>query len=1458
MKFLLLFSAALLLSLQPLSAQLADKWSVSYSNPNGPGSIEVADVLSDSNGDVYILATVFTGSDYDAHLLKYDSDGNKDWEKVYSTAHGSSEEHGVALTFDDSENIYALININPDDAVTTSQNGYAVRKYNSSGTLLGSTESVGMIGSVSSDITFLNYLNTSSNIYVSAHKQVSGEANNVRIVRYTTDVTFSDDVEYGGTSDEISGHIYVVGGGVYLSYYSGSTVGFVGYGYSFNSSSSTAGGDESFDAGSAVSEILNGGIIGSNYFIVAAMANGTTSLVYLSTSFAESSVIIPSTYTIHDVLIDDKIVLTGSKTVSGHEELVFLNYSGLTKSDEVLFDATHGSSSTVGYSIHENDAGGYDVGGIILADGSTYTGSVTFTGSDGTYSQGIASPYTSVSSTTPAFMMNGVNDDNIIVAETGTGIRLYAQCDAPTIDLGEDFTSTEGETETLGSDLPSGMTYSWSTGASSKTIDVTEDGTYSVTVTNSNGCSSSDEIIVDFLLPAPAKPTMLQPTIEQSGSPYADVGIHWSNDDPLATSHVVSQVYPDLGSEFTSEYSSTSNSQVIEISSGTFSRFSVASKNDDDVTGGSTPFFSLNGCTEYTMQQMETYLVNLSVAGSGSIEEGGTGTYSLTGFTPGEDELSSFFEWTFPEGWEITEYSQIMVKVAVAENASSGQVSVVIRNVCTGEATAAITKTVYAVKDQTITFDQPSDMQLGDEAISLGATASSGLEVSYSLNNDNAELSGSFLIAKHAGDVIVTACQAGNSEYNAAENVERTVTILKGDDEIFFESLDEVVWNADDLDLSDESSSRSDRDITWSGSDSEIASVSSSGIVNLHKPGTITITASLTANDDWNAPENVEQVLTVTKAGQTITFDPLPDKTEGDQNFNLSSYANASSGLALDYQSDNASVASISNGQLVIEGPGTATIRASQAGNDYYFAALDAEQMITVTEGTYIWEGGIWNLGESSSPSLIPDNTDNVEIRENYAFSIQGLFAAKNLTITTTGSVSVNNGSALEVKENLINNGSMTIHSGSSLLTYDGFSVSDNITFKRNTRYADGKYSFVGTPVEQDASITGTDLGAHVYQYDEAASSDPDALARWIDASSNELVPGQGYTQANQQLIEFTGRPNDGTISYTTSRVNDGYHLVSNPYPAAIHVDDFIDGNADITGTIYIWDDNGSDTGRGSNSDYIVVTKTAATDNNGPDNEARWNDHIGAMQGFFIQMDGAPGTVSFTESMRVSGSNADENFFRTSSTSLPVARINLTNEAGLFKQAVIGWNEEVSDTELTKGYDGKVFSTSGANMLYTMKGEHALAIQTITSQKELIPLTYQVEEAGIYTFSLDLDAAQGQTLYLIDKHTEETIDLSRESYSFNSAAGQFTDRFELVTNSRVLGLETNDIQVYAYEQTVYINLPEGTERTFELISLDGQRLLSRKLSRSAKIETNLPAGVYIVTDGEQSHKIILK
>jgi hypothetical protein len=72
----------------------------------------------------------------------------------------------------------------------------------------------------------------------------------------------------------------------------------------------------------------------------------------------------------------------------------------------------------------------------------------------------------------------------------------------PVVDLGSDIQATIGETVTLDAANP-GAAFHWSTGATTQTIDVTVTGTYSVTVTSTDGCSASDQIVVTFVIEIP-------------------------------------------------------------------------------------------------------------------------------------------------------------------------------------------------------------------------------------------------------------------------------------------------------------------------------------------------------------------------------------------------------------------------------------------------------------------------------------------------------------------------------------------------------------------------------------------------------------------------------------------------------------------------------------------------------------------------------------------------------------------------------------------------------------------------------------------------------------------------------------------------------------------------------------------------------------------------------------------
>jgi len=79
---------------------------------------------------------------------------------------------------------------------------------------------------------------------------------------------------------------------------------------------------------------------------------------------------------------------------------------------------------------------------------------------------------------------------------------------------------------------------------------------------------------------------------------------------------------------------------------------------------------------------------------------------------------------------------------------------------------------------QTITFSSFGRALLGDEPLSLGASASSGLAVTYVSSDPSvAEFSNNSLILKKVGTTFITASQAGNIDYYPAADVSQTLTV---------------------------------------------------------------------------------------------------------------------------------------------------------------------------------------------------------------------------------------------------------------------------------------------------------------------------------------------------------------------------------------------------------------------------------------------------------------------------------------------------------------------------------------------------------------------------------------------------------------------------------------------------------------------------------------------------------
>ena len=240
---------------------------------------------------------------------------------------------------------------------------------------------------------------------------------------------------------------------------------------------------------------------------------------------------------------------------------------------------------------------------------------------------------------------------------------------------------------------------------------------------------------------------------------------------------------------------------------------------------------------------------------------------------------------------------------------------------------------IVSPESQTITFPAIATQTYG-AAIRPGATASSGLTVTYTSSNTNIAtiVSGQIHIVGGGTDTII-ASQAGNTNYAAATPVIQVLTVLPKAQTITFNSISTKTFGNAPFNLT--ATASSGLTITYTSKNTNVATISGS-TVTIVGAGNDTIIASQAGNNNYLPAASVIEVLKVNKASQTITFTTIPKQIIGNPPVTLN--ATASSGLPIIYTSSNLAVATVSGSIITLVGAGSCTITAAQRGNSNYMA----------------------------------------------------------------------------------------------------------------------------------------------------------------------------------------------------------------------------------------------------------------------------------------------------------------------------------------------------------------------------------------------------------------------------------------------------------------------------------------------------------------------------------------
>jgi len=251
---------------------------------------------------------------------------------------------------------------------------------------------------------------------------------------------------------------------------------------------------------------------------------------------------------------------------------------------------------------------------------------------------------------------------------------------------------------------------------------------------------------------------------------------------------------------------------------------------------------------------------------------------------------------------------------------------------------------LYDQLPQTITFDPVEDGPFG--TFDLVATATSTLPVSFSVVSGAADIvNENLLVTQSTGTITVEATQAGNGLFLAAEPVQRSFNVAKANQEITIENT----WNR-----------------TYGDAPFELQATATSGLpvvldvisgpISINE-NTVTITGageaivkgSVAGNENYFEAE-VQDTITISKASQTITFEPIGDITiKNEEDLVIPLSATASSGLPITFEVISGP-ASVEGDTLTLDGTeGRVIVWATQSGNENYEAAEVAGQLFEVT-----------------------------------------------------------------------------------------------------------------------------------------------------------------------------------------------------------------------------------------------------------------------------------------------------------------------------------------------------------------------------------------------------------------------------------------------------------------------------------------------------------------------------
>jgi len=533
--------------------------------------------------------------------------------------------------------------------------------------------------------------------------------------------------------------------------------------------------------------------------------------------------------------------------------------------------------------------------------------------------------------------------------------------------------------------------------------------------------------------------------------------------------------------------------------------------------------------------------------------------------------------------------------------------------------------------------------------------------------------------------------------------------------------------------------------------------------------------------------------------------------------------------------------------------------------------------------GSYkVWNGNSWIAGEPGSGEKVfitgeYSPTTDLEVCELEVAGTGKLTIPANVAVTVNGKITNNAGENNFIVEN-----------DGNLIQVEDMENEGAITVKRNsTPMMRLDYAIWSSPVEGQGihAFSPETVASRIYIYEGEDSYQlvPDLESDFIAGKSYMFRAPNNWnltTDANggnpvAYPGEFKGVPFNGGISINV--YPESYTSVGNPYASNLNLGSignsdtgtFLGANPEVE-TLYFWTNTNPADGAGGYTGNNWATYTLAGGASASGGNVIPEEVIAPGQGFIISSTGSGTSINFNNTMRTSEAAV---FFKNEEE-ISRFRLNLKGDnSDEYNQILIGYMDGAT-YGIDNQIDGKMFGYEGSalyNLIdaaltgsptrFTIQGR-PLPFET----SDVVPLGFRATENGKFIISLtnyEGIFADEITIYVKDNVLGITHNLMESDYEFESAAGEFNDRFEIVYgDDSAMGtddLTNNSIQIYKDKE--YIVIDSQTEK---ILSVELYDLSGRNLYRDEKVNANhyrvksLSTGIIVVKVQLENGEIVTK